>query len=294
MLYYFPHPSNMRLQREVIALRRQEGAQGYGIYIMILELMRDSEGQKVYDDPDTIAFALHEDDVSLISRICHDYSLFTLTEDRYLMSSFLEMCQQQADERKSKAREWGKAGAKARYSRADQQQPSPSPAQDPPEPGPQTPPQHAEVTYRVPMGGGIDTPCINTNNQTKGEGKERKNQPTKSKLPELEWIGIPGSDWLDLCRSSEMIDDTYIEVIMSEPAYPGRNPILLVDWIRKFGMSRALFEQLEILTGYWTVENPVFQALLKVLKHTRDTKMRPQHPSEFLISTAIKFYRDDT
>lgn len=293
MLYYFPHPSNLRLQREVIALRRQEGVQGYGIYVMILELMRDTEGQKVYDDPDTIAFALHEDDVSLISRVCHDYSLFTLTEDRYLMSPFLELCQQQADERKSRAREWGKAGAKARYSRADQQPSSPSPAQDPQEPGTQTPPQHVEVTYRVPMGGGIDTPCPNTNNQTKGKGKEKKNQPTKSKLPELEWIGIPGSDWLDLCRSSEMIDDTYIEVIMSEPAYPGRNPILLVDWIRKFGMPRALFEQLEILTGYWTVENPVFQALLKVLKHTRDTKMRPQHPSEFLISTAIKFYRHD-
>lgn len=293
MLYYFPHPSNLRLQREVITMRRKEGPAGYGIFIMLLELIRDSEGLQVYDDPESLSFAINENDVSLISRICHDYSLFRSTDNGNLESPFLLMCQEQADARKAQAREWGKKGAKARYSHADQQQPSPSPAQDPQEPGPQPTPEHRNITYRVPMGGGIDTPCPNINNQTKGEGKEKKNQSTKSKLPEMEWIGIPGSDWLDLCRSSEMIDDTYIEVIMSEPAYPGRNPILLIDWIRKFGMPRALFEQLEILTGYWTVENPVFQALLKVLKHTRDTKMRPQHPSEFLISTAIKFYRDD-
>ena len=172
MLYYFPHPSNLRLQREVIALRRLEGAQGYGVYIMILELMRDSEGQKVYDDPDTIAFALHEDDVSLISRICHDYSLFTLTEDHYLMSPFLEMCQQQADERKNKAREWGKAGAKARYSRADEPQPSPSPGQNLEEPNLQPTPEHKIHEDSVPIPPPMGTPCLKTNNKTKRQYTE--------------------------------------------------------------------------------------------------------------------------
>lgn len=154
MLYYFPHPSNLRLQREVITMRRKEGPAGYGIFIMLLELIRDSEGLHVYDDPESLSFAINENDVSLISRICHDYSLFRSTGEGNLESPFLLMCQEQADARKAQAREWGKKGAKARYSHADQQQPSPSPAQDPPEPGPLTPPQHAEVTYRVPMGGG--------------------------------------------------------------------------------------------------------------------------------------------
>ena len=284
----------MRLQREVIALRRQEGAQGYGIYVMILELMRDSEGQKVYDDPDTIAFALHEDDVSLISRICHDYSLFTLTEDRYLMSPFLEMCQQQADERKSKAREWGKAGAKARYSRADQRQSSPEPGQDPDEPGRQSTPGHQEVTYRVPIPPPMSTPCIDTNNQTKGEEKEKNQQPTKSQLAKLEFAGVPGLDWLDMIKDPDRIDDSNLVAILERPSDHNHNPRLLVDWIRRFGMSKRLYRALEIASCAWLVGHPVTVALVKVLNHATATKYKPQHPGEYLICSAIKWYRDDT
>lgn len=293
MLYYFPHPSNLRLQREIITLRRQEGAQGYGIYVMILELMRDSEDQKVYDDPETIAFALHEDDVSLISRICHDFSLFTLTEDHYLMSPFLEMCQRQADERKSKAREWGKAGAKARYSRADQEQPSPSDAPNPEEPGLQPTPKHREHVYRVPIPPPMGTPCIDTSNQTKGEEKEKNNQPTKSKLATLEFAGVPGLDWLEMINDPDRIDNSNLIAILERKSDRAHNPALLVDWIRKFGMSRKLYKALEVASCSWMIGHPVTVALVKVLHHVIETKYKPQHPGEYLISTAIKFYRDD-
>ena len=290
MLYYFPHPSNMRLQREVIALRRQEGAQGYGIYVMILELMRDSEGQEVYDDPDTIAFALHEDDVSLISRICHDYSLFRLTDDGYLISPFLQFCQEQADERKSKAREWGKAGAKARYSRADQPQSSPSDAQKPQDPGPQPTPEHREVTYRVPIPPPIGSPCIEPKETKETERKETTNQTTKSKLVNLEWLGLSGSDWLNAAKGSRLMTEQEIKALLNRAYDRAHNGHILDDWLRKYNMSPELWQLLASITKNWEIESPEFQAVWSVIKHVRDTKYNPQHPSEYLISTAIKFY----
>ncbi len=271
-------------------MRRQEGAAGYGVYVMILELIRDSEGQRVYDDAESIAFALHEDDVSLISRICHDYSLFTLIDDSYIESPFLAMCQQQADERAAKAREWGKMGAKARYSRADQRHPSPEPGQDPREAAPVSATDHGNVPYALPMGGGMPDPCINQNNQPKGKENETNQQPTKSKLKDLEWLDIAGTSWLDLCRSTPKMTAQDIEQLLSLPPVPGHNQILLVDWIRKYGISKALFARLGNVTKSWRVDTPAFQALHAALKHARDTQYTPAHPSEYLISTAIKFY----
>lgn len=290
MLYYFPHPTNLRIGKDVIRMRRAEGAAGYGIYVMLLELVRDSEDQQVFDDPESLAFAIHEDDVSLISRICHDYSLFTLTDDGYLRSPFLAMCQQQADERAAKAREWGLKGAKARYGHNSAQQSTPQTTPDPPEPVQQSSALMGNKPYTLPIGGGIPDPCINQDNQPKGKERESNQQPTKSKLKDLEWLGISGEYWLDLCRSSSKMTAQDIERLLSLPPVPGHNQILLVDWIRKYGISKALFAQLGDVTESWRVGSPAFQALHAALKHARDTKYTPAHPSEYLISTAIKFY----
>lgn len=293
MLYYFPHPTNLRIGKDVIRMRRQEGAAGYGIYVMLLELIRDSEDQQAYDDPESLSFALHEDDIDLISRICHDYSLFTLTDDGYLKSPFLEMCQQQADERAAKAREWGRKGAKARYSHADEQQPSPEPAQEPKAAAPISAPPHANKPYTLPMGGGIGDPCLNQNQQTIVNQKESNQPTTKSKLVSLEWLGISGEDWLEMCSSSDLMGESEALRILDLPPVAGTNPCILVDWIRQFGLPKNLYATLQTLSGYWKIESPVFQAIHAVVKHVRDTKYKPAHPAQYLISTAIKFYRSD-
>lgn len=294
MLYYFPHPTNLRIGKDVIRMRRQEGAAGYGVYVMILELMRDSEGQRVYDDAESIAFALHEDDVSLISRICHDYSLFMLTDDSYIESPFLAMCQQQADERAAKAREWGRKGAAARYNGTDKSQTIPSPA-----PGsaaqdlPPTP-SHGDKPYALPMGGGMGSPCINQNQQTIVNQNENSQPSTKSKLVSLEWLGLAGEDWLEMCSSSDLMKEPEALRILDLPPVAGHNPAILVDWIRQFGLPKKLYGILQTLSGDWRVDSPVFQAIFAVVKHVRDTKYRPAHPAQYLISTAIKFYNQSS
>lgn len=271
-------------------MRRQEGAAGYGIYVMLLELVRESEDQQVFDDPESLAFAIHEDDVSMITRICHDYSLFTLTDDGYLRSPFLAMCQQQADERAAKAREWGKMGAKARYSRADQRHPSPEPGQEPGAAAPISAADHGNVPYALPMGGGMPDPCVNQNNQPKEKEKESNQQTTKSKLITLEWLGVRGSDWLEVCRSSAKISLTDIEERYGMDIDRGHNPLMLREWYANWPIPEQLFLLLTTLTDNWRVSHPAFVALNAVRLHVQKTKYRPQYPWEYLISTAIKFY----
>lgn len=293
MLYYFPHPTNLRIGKDVIRMRRSDGAAGYGIYVMLLELIRDSEDQQVFDDPESLAFAIHEDDVSMIDRICHDYSLFTLTDDGYLRSPFLTMCQQQADERAAKAREWGRKGAAARYHGTDKSDPSPYPAsgsaaQD----LPQTP-AHGDKPYALPMGGGMGSPCINQEKQTIVNQKENNQPTTKSKLLALEWLGLPGSDWLEMCRSDQKLDICSVEERFGMSLDRSHNPLMLREWIANWPIPEQLYTTLRVFTDDWRVDHPVFVAINAVRVHAQKTQYRPQHPWEYLISTAIKFYNSE-
>lgn len=271
-------------------MRRAEGAAGYGIYVMLLELMRDSEDQQLYDDPESLSFAIHEDDIALITRVCHDYSLFTLTGDKCLQSPFLAMCQQQADERAAKAREWGKMGAKARYSRADQRQPSPDPGLDPGANHPGSAADHGNKPYTLPMGGGMDSPCIIQNNQTIVDQKENNQPTTKSKLVSLEWLGLPGGDWLEMCRSNPTLDICSVEERFGMSLDRSHNPLMLREWIANWPIPEQLYTTLRLLSDDWRVDHPVFMAINAVRVHAQKTQYRPAHPWEYLISTAIKFY----
>lgn len=293
MLYYFPHPSSLRNEINVIRMRQRWGSAGYGLYLMLLELLRESEGQQLFYFPEAIAYALHESNIDMLESVVNDFSLFTRTSDDFIQSSFLALCQQQADERAAKAREWGRMGAKARYSRADGAQSTPNPAAANLSEPQQTGPQHGNIPYTLPMGGGMDSPCLNQPIQDKQPNEEEKKQPTKSKLADMEWLGLSGMDWLSFCRHPDLMGETEALRLLDLPRIADRNPTLLVDWIRRFGLPKRLWGTLQTKTEDWRIESPVFQALFAVVRHVRDTKYKPVHPSEYLITTAIKFYRHE-
>lgn len=280
----------MRNEINIIRMRQRWGSAGYGVYVMLLELLRESEGQQVFYFPEALAYSLHENNIEMLESVCRDFSLFTFTDDDIMSSPFLAMCQQQAEERAAKAREWGKMGAKARYQGTAKSQPSPSQATGSPAEDPRLAPSHGDKPYTLPMGGDIPDPCINQNNQPKEQEKEPNQQPTKSKLVSMEWLGLPGADWLEMCSSPDLMREPEALRILDLPPVAGRNPAILVDWIRQFGLPKKLYGTLQTLSGDWRVDSPVFQAIFAVVKHVRDTKYKPAHPAQYLISTAIKFY----
>ena len=282
MLYYFAHPTNMRVQRDVIRMRQREGALGYGVYVMLLEFLRESEDQRIYDDAESIAFALNEQDTKLISRIIHDYSLFELTGDDYIISPFLEKAKKEAESAKAKARENGLKGAKARYNHDNHTHHNPDHTYSVP---------NSEDSTPIPPP--IEGHDYNQNNQPKTPTNVGEKKTTKSKLVGMEWLGISGKTWLETIRGSRLLTEGEIKAIWEFKSETGHNCIMLYDWIRNYNMSKELWSVLTTKTDFWTIENRVFKALHKVVKHVKETQYSPAHPSEYLIYNAINYYNAD-
>ena len=69
MYNYLPWPSNMRTADQVLSMRIQEGSAGYGVYVMLLELLRDADNRRLVFNPRHLAFAMNEPDVELVQRV---------------------------------------------------------------------------------------------------------------------------------------------------------------------------------------------------------------------------------
>lgn len=117
MRSYFSHDSNARNSDKLMKVRMKLGAEGYGIFFMLIERLREEEGYKSTIDYDTLAFDLRVD-AEKVKQVVEDYDLFKFTEDgKYFYSdSFnerMEMMDVRAQQRKSKA----KKAAEARWNK---------------------------------------------------------------------------------------------------------------------------------------------------------------------------------
>ena len=118
MYNYIPHPSNSRMASQVLALRIEEGAAGYGVYWMLLELLRDAPDYKFSSNPKALAFAINEHDTQLVERVVRNYGLFDFDNDELMFSPWLLQAMGEYDDRKAKLREAGRRGAAHRWGAA--------------------------------------------------------------------------------------------------------------------------------------------------------------------------------
>nr|DAO80234.1 MAG TPA: DnaD like replication protein [Caudoviricetes sp.] len=117
MRSYFSHDSNARNSGKLMKVRMKLGAEGYGIFFMLIERLREEEGYKSTIDYDTLAFDLRVEPEK-VKQVVENYDLFKFTEDgKYFYSdSFnerMEMMDVRAQQRKSKA----KKAAEARWNK---------------------------------------------------------------------------------------------------------------------------------------------------------------------------------
>lgn len=108
MQSYFSHDSNARNSDKLIKVRMDLGAEGYGIFFMLIERLREEEGYKSTTDYKILSFDLVVDSEK-IKQVVENYDLFKFTEDgKYFYSdSFnerMEMMDVRAQQRISKAR----------------------------------------------------------------------------------------------------------------------------------------------------------------------------------------------
>lgn len=118
MYNYIPHPSNCRVSSALLTLRIEEGAAGYGIYWMVLELLRDAPSFKYSRSEKAIAFAINELDTQKVARVINNYGLFDFDDDGLLWSPWLLEAMEAYNDKKVKLQEAGRRGAAKRWAAA--------------------------------------------------------------------------------------------------------------------------------------------------------------------------------
>lgn len=122
MVGYFSHDSNARNDEKIIRLRMELGAEGYGIYFMLLERLRENKDYTSLRDYEIIAFDLRVD-ANKIKKVVEDYDLFVLTEDgeNFYSNSFMERMSIKDKKEKDKS-ENARRAAQARWNKQKEQE----------------------------------------------------------------------------------------------------------------------------------------------------------------------------
>ncbi|ETK11525.1 hypothetical protein T235_14955 [Tannerella sp. oral taxon BU063 isolate Cell 8/11] len=76
---YFNHDSNARNDEKIVALRIRYGAEGYGVYFMLIEMLQAAPGCTLEKDYKALAFDLRVS-ARRIKSIVEDFDLFTPTD----------------------------------------------------------------------------------------------------------------------------------------------------------------------------------------------------------------------
>jgi hypothetical protein len=128
--YYFSHDSNARHDPKITAMRGVYGAEGYGWFFMLIEMMREADGYKL-DMQSKYAFNAYamqlQCECNAIASFVHDcineFSLFSSDGCHFWSESLLrrmEKAQNKSDKARESARaRWSKSKKNANASKGD-------------------------------------------------------------------------------------------------------------------------------------------------------------------------------
>lgn len=113
--FYFSHDSNARNDEKILAVRMRFGVEGYGIYFMLIERMREESDYMSIKDYNSLAFDFRVS-ADKVKSIVEDFGLFSFTEDgkRFYSESFMKRMTLK-DEKSRKRSIAGKKGMASRW-----------------------------------------------------------------------------------------------------------------------------------------------------------------------------------
>ena len=264
----------MRTADHVLAMRIQEGAAGYGIYVMLLELLRDSETRSLVNNPRNLAFAINEPDPAIVQRVIENYGLFEIAPDGAFRSPWLQQQLEEYDAKKEAAREAGRRGAARRYGK----EPSTADGNDRVAIGYQCPPPS------VPHGNIIE---YNNTNEIK---------PTKSKLLGMSWEGYSGQDLFSLARTKEPVLSDITrqwasgkqKELDSDRGRGKHNLDCLVEISDHYSLGDGMFTFLLKYTNLGQVGRPELVKLIAIYQGNKKDGFMPKYPAEYLLTKLLE------
>lgn len=262
MLNYIPIPTNLHQSGKVLAMMAREGAHGYGVFLLLLQLARDDEDRWLPNDVAQLSYAIRETDTELVGRILQNYELFQPTNDKFVECPVLSDLMAEYDTKKAAAQAAGRRGAAARYAKATAEQPHSDPIATPQQP-------HDNTTLLN------KTECNPTQ--------------SRSKLLQEEFLGLAGADLVSFCRSKGKDIDAAFIATTDKAARPGYTPQFLAETCAWFGVHQGIFAAILKWANYAKCGDPRYTFLLKLQKDAEKADFRPKYPAEYLISKCIEF-----
>lgn len=271
----------------VLAMRIAEGSAGYGIYMMLLEMLRDAEGRALTLNPAHLAFAINEPDTDLVSRVIQDYGLFTLSDDGKFSSPWLEAAMDEYDTKKAAAREAGRRGAAKRYGKVAEPLPDMTKDEDP-----------KQAPYGDPIGGGMANPCPTDSNITIPNNTKQNItslNPTKSKLLGLSWGKWSGEELFLIARQrgtylsdldkEEVACAMAVELAKPEAEY---NPEMVYDAAVMMGLNHEQYTVLREMTENGRIGSPTLHELGRIMRAWQSREFRAKYPFEYIICKLLE------
>lgn len=251
MLNYIPHPSNARLAGGLLRLRIDEGSAGYGVYWMILELLRDAPDYKLTADPRALAFAINEPDVSLVERTINNLALFDRDTDGNLYSPWLNEQLTAYDDKKRKLQEAGRRGAARRYQ-----------------------------TKSLDNGVAIATPSVEDGVAIATHYNITQHNVTENTTPSES----PEDDWRVICQSQGLkVDDELVQAI-AQTQPEGHAPGYIAQVCHRWGMGQNVLDYLLRITDNAALTHPRYKAFVALVAKISREKYSPKYPANFFCS----------
>jgi hypothetical protein len=254
MYNYIPHPSNASKASAAVTLQIEEGAAGYGVYWLVLELLRDCPDYRIGDNYKQIAWTIRERDADLVQRVCHNYGLFDVDDNGLLYSPWLMAQMEAYDAKKKKLQEAGRRGAAKRFG-------SPADGQ----------------ALATPSEGDGQAKAIYHNVTSLNVTQHDVSQPSEDSC----------ADWRDVCKMQGLkVDDELVEAI-SKTSPAGHAPGFIAQICRQYGMGQNVLDFLCERTNNAETSNSTYLAFCELVRQLEREKFTPKMPANFFLSKLI-------
>lgn len=262
MYNFFVHPSTLQKMDQVLKMRMAEGSAGYGIYIMMLELLRDSDNYRQHYDPTVIAWAMHEPDLDRLKRVCETYDLFVIDDNQDISSPWLISTMAAHEERRQKLSAAGKKSAAVKAERKET----------------------ISTTLPPPIQGGCNVvDSVSQQNINKKKSEKNKKSPL-TPIVVGEGINVFDKDFISSVGKAKGVpyDPACNEFEHMNDKKHNINPIMAAAVTYK--LTRDQVCALMVATHYGEIGCPELVALLAAFRHCKDTQFKPTYPFEYFMS----------
>lgn len=251
MLNYIPHPSNARLAGGLLRLRISEGSAGYGVYWMVLELLRDAPEYKLPADHRALAFAINEPDINLVQRVITNPALFDIDSDENLFSPWLNEQLSAYDDKKRKLQEAGRRGAARRYQ-----------------------------AKSIDNGVAIATPSMDDGVAIAIQHNIMQHDVTENTTPPE----CQEEDWRVICQSQGLTVDEDLVQAIAQTQPEGHAPGYVAQVCRQWGMGQNVLDYLLRITDNAALTHPRYKAFVALVAKISREKYSPKYPANFFCS----------